>query len=50
MREQHGPRIADPVMETDLAFRRLRLEIRRSVVDCKSHHILSSRSTVILIG
>src|SRR5215831_16136728 len=33
MRKQHGPGIADPVMEADAAFRRLGLEVRRDVVD-----------------
>src|SRR5438105_11823981 len=38
VREKHGPGIAYPVVEADFAFGRLRLEIRRGVIDCKSHH------------
>src|SRR5580704_383416 len=38
VREEHGPGIAYPVVEADFAFGRLRLEIRRGVIDCKSHY------------
>src|SRR6516225_4399694 len=38
MGEQHGPGIADPVVEANFAFSGLRLEIRRDVIDCESHH------------
>src|SRR5262249_9639173 len=36
--EQHGPGIADPVVEADITFGGLRLKIRRNVIDCKGHH------------
>ena len=37
VREQHGPRVADPVVEADRAFRRLRLEVGCRVADLQSH-------------
>ena len=37
VREQHRPLVADPVVEFDLAFGGLRLEIRRGVVDRQCH-------------
>ena len=37
MREQHHPVIADPFVEIDFAFRGLRFEIRRDIIDRKRH-------------
>src|SRR5262245_58867506 len=37
MREQHGPGAADPVVEADLAFRGLSLEVGSGIVDGKGH-------------
>src|SRR5262249_42160590 len=36
--EQHGPGIADPVVEANFSLGGLRLEIRRDVIDGESHH------------
>ena len=36
--EEHGPRIADPVVKADIALGGLRLKIRCDVIDCESHH------------
>ena len=40
MREQHGPVVADPVVETDLAFSRIGLEIRGGVANLERHENL----------
>src|SRR5690348_2844231 len=40
MREQHGPRIADPIVELELALGRLSLEIRRGVANSQRHGYL----------
>ena len=37
MREQHRPRIADPVVEADPALGGVGLEVRRDVADAKCH-------------
>ena len=55
VREQHHPRIADPIVEFDLAFRGLRFEIRGRIIDRNSHHTPLSRprlglATVIRIS
>jgi hypothetical protein len=40
VREQHGPGVADPVVEADLALGRLRLEVRCGVPDLQTHFFL----------
>src|SRR5262249_31427848 len=37
VREQHRPRVADPVVEVDVTFRRIGLEIRCRIADLQSH-------------
>ena len=44
VRKQHSPGIAYPVVKADLTLRRLRLEIRRGVVDPQSHCCLQSEN------
>src|SRR5207248_9402506 len=39
VREEHGPGVADPVVELDRAFRGLRLEVGRGVANRESHLI-----------
>jgi hypothetical protein len=46
VREQHGPRVANPVVEANVALRGLRLEVRRRIADRQSH-LLSSLEPVI---
>ena len=40
VREQHRPRVADPVVEADLALRRLGLEVGCRVAELQSHLLL----------
>ena len=49
MREEHRPGVADPVVEPNLALRRLRRKVRRRVVDRQSHFppFLWSRSPAL---
>src|SRR5882672_9247384 len=37
VREQHDPRIANPIMEVNFSFCRLRFEVRGSITNLKSH-------------
>ena len=40
VREQHGPRVTDSVVEADSPFRGVRLEVRCRVADLQSHVLL----------
>src|SRR5262249_26304887 len=37
VREEHGPALANPLVKTNLSFRRFGFEIGRDVVDSKAH-------------
>jgi hypothetical protein len=38
MGEQHDPRVADPIMEADVAFGGVGFEIGRGIANLKSHN------------
>src|SRR5262249_44947565 len=50
MREEDGPGVADPVMETDRAFRGLSLEVRGGIAELKSHLLLLPSGGLSLSG
>ena len=50
VREQHHPRIANPVVEVDIAFRGLRLEIRRCIIDREESSHTSVTWRIVKLG
>jgi hypothetical protein len=48
MREQHAPRVSEPLVEADATVRRLRLEIGRCFADLESHVLLPYAAALVV--